>query len=217
MPLNFGFEKQDELGLDVLVDGEMYRGDMVAYFAERLEGFKIGAARALVRQPLLPQASHRGEGRRPKPMTVERLFECTQSLTRKPVKGMLTGAVHAAGLVIQRGVSDAPRRGARARRDRPRRGERSRARRREVHPDRRAGDPRAPEEIEIAIEAMGIVTAGLSAKTISHICYGDFENIYPRMLNLAVDNFDLEISNSRLDMLRLFSKTVYERHQLWRN
>src|SRR5205809_7637683 len=34
--------RQEDIGLDVLVDGEMYRGDMVAYFAERLEGFKIG-------------------------------------------------------------------------------------------------------------------------------------------------------------------------------
>src|SRR3989442_14102325 len=34
--------RQEDIGLDVLVDGEMYRGYMVAYFAERLEGFKIG-------------------------------------------------------------------------------------------------------------------------------------------------------------------------------
>src|SRR5207302_5482157 len=34
--------RQEDIGLDVLVDGEMYRGDMVAFFAERLEGFKIG-------------------------------------------------------------------------------------------------------------------------------------------------------------------------------
>ncbi|HUQ42579.1 MAG TPA: hypothetical protein VM052_08760, partial [Candidatus Limnocylindrales bacterium] len=34
--------RQEEVGLDILVDGEMYRGDMVAYFAEKLDGFKIG-------------------------------------------------------------------------------------------------------------------------------------------------------------------------------
>ena len=34
--------RQEEIDLDILVDGEMYRGDMVAYFAEKLEGFKIG-------------------------------------------------------------------------------------------------------------------------------------------------------------------------------
>src|SRR2546429_8168539 len=40
--------RQEDIGLDVLVDGEMYRGDMVAYFAERLEGFKIRGLRPLV-------------------------------------------------------------------------------------------------------------------------------------------------------------------------
>ena len=38
----FWIEKQEELGLDVLVDGEQYRGDMVAYFAENLPGFEPG-------------------------------------------------------------------------------------------------------------------------------------------------------------------------------
>src|SRR5205823_1580382 len=52
-----------------------------------------------------------------------------------------------------------------------------------------------PEEIEIAIEAMGIVTAGLSAKTISHICYGDFAAIYPQVLDLPVDQLDLAMAN----------------------
>ncbi|MFQ5665365.1 MAG: hypothetical protein ACE5I7_02925 [Candidatus Binatia bacterium] len=35
-------QRQEELGLDVLVDGEMYRGDMVAYFAEALDGMRLG-------------------------------------------------------------------------------------------------------------------------------------------------------------------------------
>ena len=39
---SFWIEKQDELGIDVLVDGEMYRGDMVAYFAEHFPGFTEG-------------------------------------------------------------------------------------------------------------------------------------------------------------------------------
>src|ERR1700693_2257867 len=38
----FWIEKQEELGIDVLVDGEMYRGDMVAYFAEHFPGFAEG-------------------------------------------------------------------------------------------------------------------------------------------------------------------------------
>jgi len=63
-----------------------------------------------------------------------------------------------------------------------------------------------PEELPVAIEAMHVVTDGLPAYFITHICYGAFELIYPGMLDLPVDNFDLELSNSGLDMLALFRK-----------
>src|SRR3989442_3786829 len=56
---------------------------------------------------------------------------------------------------------------------------------------------------------MRIVTAGLPAYFISHLCYGAFETIYPGMLDLPVDNFDMEFSNSGLDMLDLFRKHRY--------
>jgi 5-methyltetrahydropteroyltriglutamate--homocysteine methyltransferase len=61
-----------------------------------------------------------------------------------------------------------------------------------------------PEELPVAIEAMERVTRGLDAYFITHACYGAFEHIYPRMLDLAVDNFDLEMSNSDLGLLNLF-------------
>jgi len=86
----FWIRTQEELGMDVLVDGEMYRGDMVAYFAERLPGFEIGG---LVRsygnryyhKPIIV-----GPVEWPGPMTV-RWWQFAQSLTDRPVKGMLTG------------------------------------------------------------------------------------------------------------------------------
>ncbi|MBA2563982.1 MAG: methionine synthase, partial [Gemmatimonadetes bacterium] len=68
-----------------------------------------------------------------------------------------------------------------------------------------------PDELEIAIEAMGICTEGLpqDVKTITHICYGDFAAIYPDMLRIPVDQFDLEMSNSELDMLGVFSESEF--------
>ena len=51
---------------------------------------------------------------------------------------------------------------------------------------------------------MRIVTRGINAYFINHICYGAFEFIYPKMLELPVDNFDLEMSNSELDLVDLF-------------
>ena len=63
-----------------------------------------------------------------------------------------------------------------------------------------------PEELEIAIEAMGIVTGGLDAKTISHICYGDFAAIYPQVLDLPVDPLDLAMANYDYRWLTLFER-----------
>ena len=82
--------RQEEIGLDVLVDGEMYRGDMVAYFAERLEGFKIGGLVRSYGNRYYHKPVIAGKVARPTPMTVS-WFEYAQSLTSKPVKGMLTG------------------------------------------------------------------------------------------------------------------------------
>src|SRR5216117_4471986 len=72
--------RQEEIGLDVLVDGEMYRGDMVAYFAERLEGFKLGGLVRSYGNRYYDKQIIASPVRRPKPMTVD-WFRFTQSLT----------------------------------------------------------------------------------------------------------------------------------------
>ena len=85
---------QEEIGLDVLVHGEPERNDMVQYFAEQLDGFattKHGWVQSYgsrcVRPPILY-----GDVSRPAPMTVQ-WSSYAQSLTARPVKGMLTGPV----------------------------------------------------------------------------------------------------------------------------
>ncbi len=85
---------QEELGLDVLVHGEPERNDMVQYFAEQLDGFFATTngwvqsyGTRCVRPPILY-----GDVSRPHPMTVD-WATYAQSLTGKPVKGMLTGPV----------------------------------------------------------------------------------------------------------------------------
>ncbi len=198
-------EFQEEIGIDVLVDGEMYRGDMATYFAENLEGFEIsGLVRSYgnryYRKPIAV-----GAIRRTRPITLK-MFEYAQSLTDKPVKGMLTGpytmtdwsfneyysdrrsmALALAEAIHQEAV-DLERAGAKY-----------------IQIDEPATSTR-PEEIELVIEALGIVTDGLKAHTITHICYGDFETIYPKMLELPVDQIDLEMANSNYDLLELFRK-----------
>lgn len=201
-------QKQEEIGLDILVDGEMYRGDMVTYFAEHFEGFKIsGFVRSYgnryYRKPIAV-----GKIRRKAPVTIS-WFSFAQSLTKKPIKGMLTGPYTimdwsfdeyypsrrdftlALAEVVHEEALDLQKAGAQY-----------------IQIDEPAVSTR-PEEIELAVEAMKIVTDSLKAKTITHICYGDFEKIYPAMLNFAVDQIDLEMANRDFELLDLFKKKPF--------
>lgn len=198
---------QEDIGLDILVDGEMARGDMVAYFAEQLEGMEIGG---LVRsygnryyhKPIIKE-----KVRWVRPMTLE-MWEFAQRLTDKPVKGMLTGpytmvewsfiegydtrrdAVLAMAEAIHREARVLDEAGARY-----------------IQIDEPALSTRL-EDLDLAIEAMGIVTDGLKAHTITHICYGDFASVYPRFFDLPVRQFDLEMANSGYDLVDLFKRGI---------
>jgi len=92
--IKFCVREQENLGLDVLVHGEAERNDMVEYFGEQLDGFLFTAngwvqsyGSRCVKPPIIY-----GDVSRPKPMTV-RWSQYAQSLTDKPMKGMLTGPV----------------------------------------------------------------------------------------------------------------------------
>ncbi len=199
---------QEDIGLDILVHGEMERGDMTTYFAEQLQGCAIsGLVRSYgnryYRKPVIKSALVRA-----KPMSVA-AFQYAQSLTVKPVKGMLTGpytmcdwsfdehyasrreAVLAFAAIIHEEVGDLEAAGARY-----------------IQIDEPAISTR-PAEIDLAIEAMGIVTKGLKAMTISHVCYGDFRTIYPRILDLPVDQLDLEFANSHFANLEVFREPKF--------
>ena len=204
----FWITAQEDLGMDLLVDGEMYRGDMVTYFSENLEGFKIsGLVRSYgnryYRKPVAV-----GEIERANPVTVA-WYQFAQSCTQKPVKGMLTGPYTIMDWsfdefypsrrdfclrlaeVVHEEAKDLEEAGAQY-----------------IQIDEPAVSVR-PEELELAIEAMGIVTSGLKAKTLTHICYGDFPKIYPKMLEIPVDQIDLELSNSQFDLFGLFKKSIH--------
>ena len=87
-------ELQEDLGIDVLVHGEPERNDMVQYFAENLDGFAVtvnGWVQSYGSRATRPSILW-GDVSRPAPMTVK-WSAYTQSLTAKPVKGMLTGPV----------------------------------------------------------------------------------------------------------------------------
>jgi 5-methyltetrahydropteroyltriglutamate--homocysteine methyltransferase len=195
--------RQEEVGLDLLVDGELYRGDMTTYFAERMPGFAISNpvrsyGNRYYRKPIAV-----GPIRRDKELTVS-WWKFAQAQTKRPIKGMLTGpytmmdwsfnehypsreamamdlaaAVNEEALALQEAGATF------------------------IQIDEPAVSVR-PEELPLAVRALGRAVQGLTAKTITHICYGDFDVIYPALLDLPVDMIDLEMANSRYDLLDRF-------------
>lgn len=204
----FWITTQEEIGLDVLVDGEMYRGDMVAYFSELMPGFtQSGLVRSYgnryYHKPIIV-----GAVRWPGPMTVG-WWRYAQGLTTRPVKGMLTGpytimdwsfnehypdrqsACLALAREIRQEIEALLEAGAKI-----------------IQIDEPALSVR-PEELPFAIEAIHILTEGLPAYFIIHACYGAFEAIYSQMLKLPVDNLDLAISHSKSNLIELFRRDPF--------
>ena len=204
----YWIEQQEALGVDVLVDGEQYRGDMVAYFAEIIPGFSKGGLVRSYGNRYYHKPIITGAVSWPGPMTVE-WWKYAQGLTKKPVKGMLTGPYTvmdwsfnehyadrratclALAEVIRKEVEALVAAGCKI-----------------IQIDEPALSVRS-EELPIAIEAMYRVTDGMNAYFVTHACYGEFDKIYPGMLELPVDNFDLEMSNSDLGMLNLFTSQPF--------
>ena len=202
---------QNEIGIDIVVDGEMYRGDMVTYFCENMEGFRMsGLVRSYGnRYYIKPRIV--GKIKWKKPITVER-WKFAQSLSSKPVKAIITGpytmmdwtfdeyygsrykACMAFAKELKKEVEALAEAGAKF-----------------IQIDEPAISTR-PWELDFAREALELMTENLKDHyVITHICYGAFEFIYPQMLKLPVHNFDLEMSNSELDLVELFKKHPFRK------
>ncbi len=202
-------EIQEDLELDVLVDGEMYRGDMVAYFARNFEGFEMsGLVRSYgnryYRKPIIKK-----EVKWTNPVTVD-YWKFAQKQTDKPVKGVVTGpytmmdwtfneyypnreeACLALAHNMRNEVKALVDAGAEI-----------------IQIDEPALSARPSELSDFVEEAMRVMTSGLDTYFITHICYGAFEYIYPEMLKLPVNNFDLEMSNSDLNLTQLFENNPF--------
>jgi 5-methyltetrahydropteroyltriglutamate--homocysteine methyltransferase len=204
-------EFQSSIDTDLLVDGEQYRGDMVAFFAEEMPGLEIGGlvrsyGNRYYRKPIAT-----GPVGRDHPLTVE-WWQFAQGLTDRPVKGMLTGPYTICDWSFNEFYDN--RRDlvldlARAIRDEALDLERAGAK--YIQIDEPAASTRM-DELDLVIEAMGIVTEPLSVHTITHICYGDFHNAYPKMLDIPVDQIDLEFANSEYALLEAFERTPFDKY-----
>ena len=203
---------QEDLGLDVLVHGEPERNDMVQYFAEQLEGFfatQNGWVQSYGSRCVRPPVLY-GDVVRPHPMTVE-WITYAQSLTDKPVKGMLTGPVtilawsfvrddqpladtaNQVALAIRDETVDLQSAGiAIIQVDEPAL--------RELLPLRRA---QQDDYLRWAVGAFRLATSGVADSTQihTHLCYSEFGEVIGAIADLDADVTSIEAARSHMEVL----------------
>ena len=213
-------ERQEAIGLDVLVHGESERGDMVEYFGRQLDGFLFtenawvqSYGTRCVRPPIIA-----GDVSRPEPMTV-RWLSYADGRTDRPVKGMLTGPV----TILQWSF---------VRDDQPR-AETCRqialAIRDEVldlqdagigaiqidEPAFREGLPLRERQwetyLEWAVECFRLASCGVDDETQihTHMCYAEFDDIIGAIVEMDADVISIEASRSKMELLDSFDEFDY--------
>ncbi len=213
-------QKQEEIGLDVLVHGEFERTDMVEYFGERMTGIAFtqnGWVQSYGSRAVRPPIVF-GDVARPAPMTVE-WSAYAQSLTSKPVKGMLTGPVTILEWSFVR--DDQPRaltcrQLALAIRDEVLDLERAGIRVIQIdEPAFREGFPLRKAEqndyLKWAIESFKLASSGVRDETQihTHMCYAEFDNIIEAIGRMDADVISIEASRSKMELLDAFKQYQY--------
>ncbi|KGG84911.1 MULTISPECIES: 5-methyltetrahydropteroyltriglutamate--homocysteine S-methyltransferase [Comamonas] len=213
-------QEQEALGLDVLVHGEAERNDMVEYFGEQLDGYAFSQfgwvqsyGSRCVKPPILF-----GDISRPKAMTTE-WIQYAQSLTRKPMKGMLTGPVtilnwsfvrddqpratscYQLALAIRAEVLDLERAGVRVIQI-------DEAALREGLPLRQS---QWKEYLHWAVESFRISANGVADETQihTHMCYSQFNDIIASIAAMDADVITIETSRSDMELLEAFEHFDY--------
>ena len=212
--------RQEALGLDMLVHGEFERNDMVEYFGEQLAGYaftRLGWVQSYGSRCVKPPLIF-GDVSRPQPMTVA-WARFAQSLTDRPMKGMLTGPVtilqwsfvrddqprsetcKQIALAIRDEVADLEAAGIRAIQiDEPAI--------REGLPLRRA---EWDAYLRWAVDAFRLSAACVRDGTQihTHMCYSEFNDIMPAIAAMDADVISIETSRSDMELLKVFGDFEY--------
>ncbi len=211
---------QEELGVDVLVHGEFERNDMVEYFGEQLAGFAFtenGWVQSYGSRCVKPPVIY-GDVYRPRPMTVH-WATYSQLLTKKPVKGMLTGPVTILQWSFVR--DDQPRNEtckqvALAIRDEVLDLEKAGIGMIQIdEPALREGLPLCksdwPAYLKWATESFRLAASGVQDDTQihTHMCYSEFNDIISSIANLDADVISIETSRSNMELLKAFETFQY--------
>ncbi|MVW78846.1 5-methyltetrahydropteroyltriglutamate--homocysteine S-methyltransferase [Bordetella sp. 02P26C-1] len=211
---------QEKVGLDVLVHGEPERNDMVEYFGELLAGFAFtrnGWVQSYGSRCVKPPIIF-GDVARPAPMTVA-WSSYAQSLTDKPVKGMLTGPVTILQWSFVR--DDQPREQtcrqiALALRDEVVDLETAGVKVIQIdEPAIREGLPLRRDDwqdyLAWAVDCFRLSTAGVAPDTQihTHMCYAEFNDIIEAIAAMDADVITIETSRSNMELLKAFEEFEY--------
>ena len=216
----YAVERQEALDIDVPVHGEAERNDMVEYFGEQLEGFaftRFGWVQSYGSRCVKPPVIF-GDVSRPAPMTV-RWSQYAQTLTSKPMKGMLTGPVTILQWSFVR--DDQPRETtcrqiALALRDEVLDLEKAGINVIQIdEPALREGLPLRQHEwqayLDWAVESFQLSAAGVANTTQihTHMCYSEFNDIIGAIAALDADVITIETSRSDMHLLDAFQDFAY--------
>ena len=211
---------QENIGLDVLVHGEFERNDMVEYFGEQLNGFCFtnnGWVQSYGTRCVKPPIIF-GDVYRPNKMTVQ-WAQYAQSLTKKIMKGMLTGPITILQWSFVR--NDQPRKDtalqiAYAIRDEVKDLEDAgikiiqidEAALREGLPIR---NNKWQEYLQWAVDAFKISASAVDDRTQihTHMCYSEFNDIIEAIANMDADVISIETSRSQMELLNAFVNFKY--------
>jgi 5-methyltetrahydropteroyltriglutamate--homocysteine methyltransferase len=218
--IKLAVDRQEQLGIDVLVHGEAERNDMVEYFGEHLDGYAFtqnGWVQSYGSRCVKPPVIY-GDVSRPQAMTVE-WSRYAQSLTDKPMKGMLSGPLTMLFWSFVR--DDLPKREvalqlALALRDEVVDLEAAGIKVIQIdEPTIREGLPLQqaawPEYLDWAVRAFRITASGVRDQTQihTHMCYSEFNDILPSIAALDADVITIETSRSRMKLLDAFVEFQY--------
>ena len=215
-------ELQEKIGLDVLVHGEFERNDMVEYLGENLDGFiftENGWVQSYGTRGVKPPVVY-GDIKRSKPFTVD-YIKYANSLTKKDVKGMLTGPVtilnwsfpreditiketmYQIALALQDEVLDLEKAGVRI-----------------IQIDEAALREKLPlrkcdwysKYLDFAIPAFRLTNSKVKPETQihTHMCYSEFEDIITAIDNMDADAITFEASRSEYTILNCIKESNFE-------
>ena len=218
--ISYAVKMQEEYGVDVLVHGEAERNDMVEYFGEQLNGIAVsdfGWVQSYGSRCVKPPIIY-GDIERPKTMTVD-WITYAQSLTKKPMKGMLTGPVTILNWSFVRNdqpLSETCDQIALAIRDEVLDLEKAgigiiqidEAALREGLPLRKS---KWKKYLTWAVDSFKICANGVRDETQihTHMCYSEFNDILDSIVAMDADVITIETSRSNMELLDAFAEFDY--------